>query len=121
MNLFISLSEENGRITKKKPFTNYLITKWPTVIIKDITDPNREFALEWEITVEKKYLSGRLSKEQNTIVFEFSDIEFGAEFAIWTYKILLNKGKVILYDECYSSVLPMNLVVTSLDIIKEFS
>lgn len=121
MNLFISPSEKIGKMTEKELFAKQLTTRWPTIVINEISDPNREFILEWEIPEEKKYLSGRLNREEDMVVFEFSGIAFGAEFALWVYSNLLNKDRVILYDDNYSNVLPMNLIVTTLEIIQAFS
>lgn len=121
MNLFISPSEKVGKITEKEVLAKQLAARWPTAIINEINNPNREFILEWEIPGEEKYLSGKLNQEEDMIVFEFSDIAFGAEFALWAYNNLLIKNKIILYDENYSDVLPMNLIVTTLDVTQAFS
>lgn len=121
MKLFISPSEEIGRIIDTHSFMKELKLRWPTAQIEEINDPNRGFSREWEISSADKYLSGKLSKEEDTIIFDFSDIYFGADFSVWAFSQLVQKDKILLYDDSYSTVLPLNEAIRAADIINEFS
>ena len=121
MKLFISPSENSGKITEAGEFRNRLLVKWPDAVVKEISDDNRNFVLEWELYVEKKYLTGKLDRTEDMMVFEFSDVELGAEFSIWAYRNLLRIDNIILYDDNYSSVMPLTVTSNAEDVIKEFS
>ena len=121
MKLFISPSEKSGKITDASVFRNRLLVKWPDIVIKEIADVNRSFILEWEFYIGKRYLTGKLDRTEDMLVFEFSDIELGAEFAIWSYQNLLRIDNVIIYNDDYSRVMLLIPTSNAADVIREFS
>lgn len=121
MKFFISFSEDLGRILDKEYFKKSILLKWPDIIIEEIRNPERDFNLEWEFKHNQDYLTGKLSRDEDFVVFEFSSLQIGADFALWLYKNVIRKNSVILYDADYSAVVPLNGATNENDIIQSFS
>lgn len=121
MKLFISPSEKSEKIVNASDLAARMVLRWPQAVISSIIDTNREFILEWEIFIGDQYLSGKLDRTEDMLVFEFSDLEFGADFAIWAYQNLLTIDNIILYNDDYSEVLALSITSNTIDVIKKFS
>ncbi|MDL2324539.1 hypothetical protein LJC61_05245 [Ruminococcaceae bacterium OttesenSCG-928-A16] len=112
--LLLSPSERPEWKIDSEVFERALRNNYPEISIKRRDNPQRYF--EWTIEEDGKNLEGWLFRSLDCISFDTSDGAIGADFAIFCRGFMPEEAEIILYDESYSSVLPITIRTSLQDI-----
>ncbi len=94
---------------------------WSGIEIKNITQPDDYYCLEWVIIIPEtgQRLDGALHRDLQGISLD-GDIKDCAAFAVWFRSLVIPSQQLVLYDQGYNSHIELQENTTELEIVKPF-
>lgn len=118
---FIATSDEQGNGSEgwsldSKEFADALNARWPEISISHIEDVERDYSLEWSLTIGDTPIEGMLDRNGRVVILD-GDVADCAEFALWYRSIVPNDQELQFFDEGYSGDIEIKHDTTKQELI----
>lgn len=121
MEYLITPPEDTDWKINLSDFAKNLLNQWPDVEIRQVTDSDDFYVLEWSIKVSGlgQRLDGALHRDGQGISLD-GYLEDCARFALWFRSLVLSRQKLIFYDQGYNYNLALQQETTESEIMAAF-
>lgn len=119
MSYFITPIDETDLKIPKDELVVALNTKWSTIQVTPISNPESNHLLEWKITLNARLLIGTLDKTRQVIHLD-GDVRDCAEFAKWYRTQVPETYALLFYDEGFSADVALSMTMTDQEIAEPF-
>lgn len=120
MNYFVSPAAKTDLIIDPTQLATHLKSQWREVEIRPIKNPQREYSLEWIISMEGRDLEGALEKTGQAVILD-GDVSDCAKFSLWLRSLIDPKYPLFFYDEGYSADIELQQKTTEEQIVNLFA
>ncbi len=120
MNYFVSPAAKTDLIIDPTQLATHLKSQWRKVEIRPIKNPQREYSLEWIISMEGRDLEGALEKTGQAVILD-GDVADCAKFSLWLRSLIDPKYPLFFYDEGYSADIELQQKTTEEQIVNLFA
>lgn len=106
-------------------FVQQMRSRWPTVIIREITSPEgstspeSNFCLDFDLTTQYSRIDGSLHRTGRSFHFD-SDIRDAAQLALWFRSLAPDSVPLVFCDDSMSGMLDLEPGTTEADIFRAF-
>lgn len=121
MEYLVTPSERTDWKVELAQFSKLLSEDWPDVEMRKVENPDRMYALEWTLNVDRPNarLDGALQRSGHGIGLD-GPLEGCARFAIWFRAQVPPEQPLLFYDQGCNAYVPLNENTTVDDILKAF-
>jgi len=120
MNYFVSPTTTTDLKIDSNQLATHLKSQWHKAEIRPITNPQREYSLEWSIPMESSNLEGALEKIGQAVILD-GDVSDCAKFSLWLRSLIDPKYPLFFYDEGYSADIELHQKTTQEQIVNLFA
>jgi hypothetical protein len=120
MEYLITPPEHTDWKIKEPDFIQCLEKRWSGIEIKQVTNPDDYYVLEWVIKVPEieQRLDGALHRDGQGISLD-GDLEDCARFAVW-FRSLVPQTQLVFYDQGYNAHVELQAETTESEIMQPF-
>lgn len=111
---------EDGGLPSAPEFTSCLNARWPGATVKEISNPERSFALEFYIPMADSRLEGLLHKTKSSITFEGVPLPEISEFVQWCRSLVPAHLPLLFCDESMNGEVEVTPSMMASDILRAF-
>jgi hypothetical protein len=117
MNFFVISTGSWG--VQADVFVQQMRSRWPAVIIREITSPESNFCLDFELAMPHSLVDGGLNREGQSFHFD-GDLLDAAQLALWFRSLALGSEPLVFCDDSMSGMLELKPETTEADIHHAF-
>ncbi|MFL5352731.1 hypothetical protein [Archangium sp.] len=110
---------ENEGLPSASDFTSRMIARWPGATVERISNPDRSYALEFQIPMAHSHVEGLLDRTGSSINIE-GDLRELAEFVQWCRALIPPHLRLIFCDEGMNGEVKVTPTMTATDIVRAF-
>jgi hypothetical protein len=100
-------------------FTSRLTARWPGTTVEQISNPERSYALEFQVPMAHSHVEGLLDRTGSSINFE-GDLRDMSEFVQWCRTLISPHLRLIFCDEGMNGEVKVTPPMTAADILQAF-
>jgi hypothetical protein len=100
-------------------FMQQLRARWPAVAIREITSPDSNFCLDFDLVLKHSRVDGSLHRTGKSFHFD-SDLRDAAQLALWFRALAPNTEPLVFCDDSMSGMLDLEPTTTEEDIFLAF-
>jgi hypothetical protein len=112
------ITEKEG-LPSASDFTSRLVARWPGATVEQIPNPERSYALEFQIPMAHSHVEGLLDRAGSSINFE-GDLRDMSEFVQWCRSLIPPHLRLIFCDEGMNGEVKVTPPMTAADILQAF-
>ncbi|HEX8434481.1 hypothetical protein [Archangium sp.] len=116
---FFIIAEEGG-LPSAADFTSCLKASWPGATVKQISNPERSYALEFHVPMADSRLEGLLHKTRGSMTFEGVPLREISEFVQWCRSLVPSQVSLLFCDESMNGEVKVTPPMTASDILQAF-
>lgn len=98
-------------------FKKQFLGRWPTVRLKEISDPKDNDIFGFQFPMKRMLLHGSLTRDGKAVIFS-GELEDCAEFAYWCRSLIPASEEVLFCDEAMNASFPLRPDTTPADIFQ---
>lgn len=110
---------ENEGLPSASDFTSRLAARWPGARVEQISNPTRDYALEFQIPMAHSHVEGLLDRTGSSINFE-GDLRDMSEFVQWCRALIPPHLSLVFCDEGMNGEVKVTAPMTATDILQAF-
>lgn len=118
MKFFIRV--EGGGFPSSSDFTFSLSTRWPGATVKQISNPERSYALEFSVPMADSALEGLLARMGDSMTFEGASLQDIAGFVQWCRTLVPPDLPLTFCDESMNGEVKVTPAMTAEEILEAF-
>jgi hypothetical protein len=100
-------------------FMQQLRAQWPAVSIREITSPDSNFCLDFDLVMQHSRVDGSLHRTGKSFHFD-SDLRDAAQLALWFRALAPATEPLVFCDDSMSGMLDLEPTTTEADIFRAF-
>jgi hypothetical protein len=112
------ITEEEG-LPSASDFSSRLAARWPGASVDLISNPERSYALEFQVPMAHSPVEGLLDRTGSSINFE-GDLRDMSEFVQWCRSLIPPQLRLIFCDEGMNGEVKVTPPMTAADILQAF-
>jgi hypothetical protein len=112
------ITEKEG-LPPASDFTSKLAVRWPGAMVEQISNPERIYALEFQVPMAHGLVDGLLDRTGGSINFE-GDLRDMSEFVQWCRSLIPPHLRLIFCDEGMNGEVKVTPPMTAADILQAF-
>ncbi|WP_309896826.1 hypothetical protein [Archangium sp.] len=117
--MFFIIAEGDG-LPSASEFTSCLTARWPSATVKPISDPERNFVLEFHVPMADSRLEGLLHKTSGALTFEGVPLQEISEFVQWCRALVPSHLPFLFCDEGMNGEVQVTPTMTAAQILEAF-
>lgn len=110
---------ETGGLPPASDFASRLTARWPGTTVERISNPERSYALEFQVPMAHSQVEGLLDRTGSSINFE-GDLRNMSEFVQWCRSLIPPHLRLIFCDEGMNGEVKVTPPMTAVDILQAF-
>ncbi|HZI04161.1 MAG TPA: hypothetical protein VEZ71_09080 [Archangium sp.] len=118
MKFFIMV--EGGGLPSASDFTSSLSTRWPGATVKQISNPERSYALEFSVPMADSALEGLLDRTSHSMTFEGASLREISGFVQWCRALVPAHLPLTFCDESMNGEVKVTPAMTAEEILEAF-
>jgi hypothetical protein len=112
------ITEKEG-LPSSLDFTSMLSARWPGSTVEQIANPERSYALEFQVPMAHSHVEGLLDRTGSSINFE-GDLRDMSEFVQWCRSLIPPHLRLIFCDEGMNGEVKVTPSMAATDILQAF-
>ncbi|WNG50131.1 hypothetical protein F0U60_42915 [Archangium minus] len=116
---FFIIAEDEG-LPSAFDFTSSLNARWPGATVKQISNPERNYALEFYVPMADSRLEGLLHKKRGSMTFEGVPLREVSEFVQWCRSLVPSHVSLLFCDESMNGEVKVTPAMTAEQILEAF-
>lgn len=101
-------------------FVAGLRERWPDAVIEEVTNPDRPYALDFELTVDGNPVAGSFGRDGQVMTLAGDDILACAEVAVWYRSQVPAEHPLVFYDQGYTESVPIEADADPAEVAEPF-
>ncbi|MFE8602026.1 type 2 periplasmic-binding domain-containing protein [Archangium violaceum] len=111
---------EDGGLPSVSDFISSLSARWPGTTVKQISNPERRYALEFSVPMTNSALEGLLDRTGDSMTFEGASLRDISGFVQWCRSLVPSHLPLTFCDESMNGEVKVASTMTAEEILKAF-
>jgi hypothetical protein len=111
---------EGGGLPSVSDFISSLSTRWPGATVKQISNPERSYSLEFSVPMTDSVLEGLLDRTGESVTFEGASLRDISGFVQWCRTLVPSRLPLIFCDESMNGEVKVTPTMTAEEIFEAF-
>ncbi len=111
---------EGGVLPSASEFTSFLNARWPGATVKQISNPERSYDLEFSVPMADSRLEGLLHKTRGSMTFEGAPLRELAKFVQWYRSLVPSHVSLLFCDESMNGEVRVTSSMTASELLQAF-
>lgn len=116
---FFIIAEGDG-LPSASDFAARLNARWPGASVKQISNPERIYVLEFSVAMADSRLEGLLHRTRGSITFEGAPLREMSEFVQWCRSLVPSHLPLLFCDESMNGEVKVTPAMTAAEILEAF-
>jgi hypothetical protein len=116
---FFIIAEGDG-LPSASEFTSCLTARWSGAAVKQISNPERKYVLEFHVPMADSRLEGLLHETRGSLTFEGVPLRETSEFVQWCRSLVPSHLPLVFCDESMNGDVTVTPTMTAAQILEAF-
>ncbi|HEX5752595.1 MAG TPA: hypothetical protein VFZ09_40700 [Archangium sp.] len=111
---------ESGGLPPVSEFISSLSTRWPGATVRQISNPERSYVLEFSVPMTDSALEGLLARTGDSMTFEGASLRDTSGFVQWCRTLVPPHLPLLFCDESMNGEVKVTPAMTAAEILEAF-